>query len=415
MEEVLKIIKNTNLEDIIKISTEEILSKLKKDGFFPEDLDINKFSKIFTESLYTDKQEKKRLFYRFGRECYKNYVHFYTLIDAIDFIEERVLSSLNFMPIEIIKFVWDYFEFIKNQISYGYLVSMVKSDKDLIRKELKSVKGKSLELKDLFRDYLVWANKISEDIKKLRLSESNYTTYVPVFNSQNGKFSKFFKKEDFLVLKDIHNRLINLAFIIYTSILHRKFIILTPAYMEFVKLISKFISLASVNIAVKYSEENKIDPLTGVFNRRALDIIFPSQFQIAQISNKPLSIGIIDIDDFKKINDTYGHIVGDCVLKRIADELKNSLRESDFIFRYGGEEFLILFPFTKKEKACKTLNRILERLKSKSICCLGYTLKITFSGGVEGIWDSSNTFEMIEKADEKLYQAKRSGKAKVIC
>ena len=415
MESLIKEMNSVNFEGVIKLSTEEILSELKKNGFLPENFDVDKFSNTIAKGILMDKLLKKRTFYKLGREYYDSYVHFYTLIDAINSIEERVLSNLNFCSLELINFIWDYFEFIKNQISYGYLISMVNSDKLLIRKELKLVKGKSIELKELLREYLIWANKLSEDIKKLRVSHKSYIDFVPILDKKNGKLFKLFKNEDILALKDVHNRLINTAFIIHTAITHRKFIILALSYMEYIKLISKFISLASVSIAVKYSEETKIDPLTGVFNRRALDVILPSQFQIAKISNKPLSIGIIDIDDFKKINDTYGHIVGDCVLKKLSELLKKSVRESDFIFRYGGEEFLILFPFTKKERACKILNKILENLKSKPICCLGNVLKISFSGGVEDIESNDNTFEMIENADKKLYEAKRSGKGKVIC
>ncbi len=415
MESLIKEMDNVNFKGIIKVSTEETLLNLKKNGFLPEDFDVNKFSDTIRDGILMDNQSKKRIFYKLGREYYNKYVHFYTLIDAIDFIEERVLSALNFCSVELLDFIWNYFEFVKNQIAYGYLISMVNSDKGLIRKELKTVKGKSIELKDLLREYLIWANKISEDIKKLRVSQKSYTDFVPILNIKNKKLSKFFKNEDLLTLKDVHNRLVNTAFIIYTAISHRKFIILALAYMEYIKLISKFISLASVNLAVKYSEENKLDPLTGVFNRRALDIIFPSQFQIAKISNKPLSIGIIDIDNFKNINDTYGHIVGDCILKRLSEELRKSLRESDFIFRYGGEEFLILFPFTKKEKACELLNEFLNKLKTRSISCLSNIIKVSFSGGVEDIDDNDNTFEMIENADKKLYEAKRSGKGKVIC
>ena len=415
MERLIKEMSSVNFEGVIKFSTEETLSELKKNGFLPENFEIDKFADIIGKGILMDNQLKKRTFYKLGREYYNNYVHFYTLMDAINAIEERVLSNLNFCSIELINFIWDYFEFVKNQISYGYLISMVNSDKILIRKELKMVKGKSIELKELLREYLIWANKLSEDIKKLRISQKSYIDFVPILDGKNKKIFKLFKEEDITALKDVHNRLINTAFIIHRAITHRKFIILALSYMEYIKLINKFISLASVSIAVKYSEETKIDPLTGVFNRRALDVILPSQFQIAKISNKPLSIGIIDIDDFKKINDTYGHIIGDCVLKKLSEELKRSVRESDFIFRYGGEEFLILFPFIKKEKACEILNKILEKFKSKPVCCLGTVIKVSFSGGVEDIEDCDNTFELIENADKKLYEAKRSGKGKVIC
>lgn len=94
-----------------------------------------------------------------------------------------------------------------------------------------------------------------------------------------------------------------------------------------------------MNIAARSLEGINIDHLTGLLNRKAMDFILNSQYQIAKLTGKPLSIVMLDLDDFKNINDRYGHLVGDCVLQNFAKELQEHLRKSDFIFRYGGEEF----------------------------------------------------------------------------
>jgi len=133
-------------------------------------------------------------------------------------------------------------------------------------------------------------------------------------------------------------------------------------YLEFFNLVGKFVSLLGLTFAVMYEEDANIDPLTKVLSRRSLEFILSSQFHI-------LSIAMVDIDDFKKINDTYGHQIGDCVLRKVAGFIQENLRKSDFIFRYGGEEFLIIFPFTTKKDAVFVLERIVKKLSQEKMKC----------------------------------------------
>ena len=409
-----------NKEDLLKVielSSSKLFKVLKRDGIIPESIDTDIFTSLLARGFFMDFQERKRELFKIGKEYYKNYIPFYNLVCALDQIEKQVLEEISNCERNNIKAVCNYFENVKDQISYGYLYSMVVSDKDLVRKELKAVKGKNIELREFLRKYLIWVNKVSEDIKKLRSNSlKDFLKSVPILNDENEQILKFFTAEDAKAIIDVHNRLINISFIIANAIKNKRFTILASAYMEFMKLIGKFVSLASVNIAVRYSEELNKDALTGALNRRALDLILNSQFQVAKITNKPLSIALIDIDDFKMINDTYGHIIGDCVLKRLAQELKRSIRDVDLIFRYGGEEFLILFPFTEKEFACKKMNEILKNVKEKLFTCLDKKLKISFSAGVESISPLiESSFEFIENADKKLYKAKDEGKGKIVC
>jgi len=392
-----------------------LLSKLKSEGLFPENTDVKKIAYELAHNFEKEKTEFRRSFYRLGREYYNQYIPFYAVICAIDEIEKYVIGDIGDLSKEDIDNLCDYFERTKDQISYGYLISMVNSDKNFIRKELKLVKDKNLELKEFLRRYLIWVNKVIEDIKKLRNSSIN-EKYVPILNEKNNKFLETLSKSDIEAVKDVHNRLINTSFIIHYAIEKRRFTILVSAYTEFLKLISKLISITSVNIAVKYSEEVNLDHLTNTLNRRALDFILNSQFQIAKISKKPLSIAIIDIDDFKKVNDTYGHLVGDCVLRKFAYELKKSVRKVDLIFRYGGEEFLILFPFTDLNTACQIVKNALNRIRKITFYCHGKRIKITFSAGVETLKNyMESSVELIHLADMKMYKAKTTGKNKVIC
>jgi len=115
---------------------------------------------------------------------------------------------------------------------------------------------------------------------------------------------------------------------------------------------------------------------------------------------------MLDIDFFKKINDTYGHQVGDEILKYFANTIKNSIRKSDYLVRYGGEEFLLFLPNIVKEEAKLILYKIKKNLKPYK------GINFTFSAGIAS--EGDKLAEMIKIADEKLYQAKRDGRNKIV-
>ncbi|TFG36705.1 MAG: diguanylate cyclase [Nitrospirales bacterium] len=148
------------------------------------------------------------------------------------------------------------------------------------------------------------------------------------------------------------------------------------------------------------------DPLTGLANRRLLQIQLEKSFEGAKRYEKPLSIIMLDIDYFKKYNDTYGHVEGDRLLVAIANILLKELRSPDYIFRYGGEEFLIMLP----EIELKNANIVAERLRKT----VASKLTVTISLGVSSCRQSMQTKEdLINNADTALYQAKQNGRNRV--
>jgi len=150
------------------------------------------------------------------------------------------------------------------------------------------------------------------------------------------------------------------------------------------------------------------DHLTGILNRRAFDKALKREISFALRHKLPLSLVMADIDYFKKINDTYGHEVGDYVLKVYTKTLKRSLRQEDILGRFGGEEFVFLLPNTDIEKASQAAERIrhkIEKLKIKSI-----NGSITASFGITGLLSTDNEKSFIKRADDALYEAKRNGR-----
>ncbi|MBS2970290.1 diguanylate cyclase [Metabacillus sp. KIGAM252] len=157
-----------------------------------------------------------------------------------------------------------------------------------------------------------------------------------------------------------------------------------------------------------------LDELTRVYTRKHLS---PSFKRIAEQMNReqqPFSAAMIDLDHFKSINDTYGHLMGDRVLAGFANLLKQNLRTGDLPFRYGGEEFLILFPRTDVKTASLVLNRVLNRFMDHPFETDGESFRVSFSAGVSAACLSEGLENTVKAADHALYKAKQTGRAKTI-
>ncbi len=156
------------------------------------------------------------------------------------------------------------------------------------------------------------------------------------------------------------------------------------------------------------------DGLTQLYNRRYIFKKLRSEVKRSNMNGLPLSISLIDIDHFKKINDVFGHMMGDEVLKNIAKILQENLRDKDHIGRYGGEEFLIILPNTKSKEALKVMQRIKTTINQ--LIWKDENLVVSFSGGIiEKNSKSSYTKleEMVDEADKLLYRAKNSGRNRI--
>ncbi|WP_038052518.1 sensor domain-containing diguanylate cyclase [Thermotoga sp. Mc24] len=165
------------------------------------------------------------------------------------------------------------------------------------------------------------------------------------------------------------------------------------------------------NLNEKLERLSVTDELTGLFNRRKMAEELEKEFHLWKRYRRPFSLLMIDIDDFKKINDTYGHLVGDDVLKRVARILVSSLRASDMVARWGGEEFLILCPETKLNEAVSLAERIRTKIE-KEVFENG--LNVTVSIGVCEMKDHETIDDLLKEADDNLYLAKQRGKNRVI-
>ena len=159
-----------------------------------------------------------------------------------------------------------------------------------------------------------------------------------------------------------------------------------------------------------------IDELTGLFNRRALFSRLAEEHSRAERYGQGFSLLLIDIDDFKNVNDEHGHQVGDGILKGLGAFLRQNLRGSDFPARYGGEEFLCLLPSTDVEQAVQVGNKIRQLLSESTLSSKkkGVSLQVTISIGIAAFAPDDDIDTLIKRADDALYLAKRQGKNRVV-
>lgn len=174
--------------------------------------------------------------------------------------------------------------------------------------------------------------------------------------------------------------------------------------------IEMYIELLSKEIK-DYSDKALKDTLTGVFNRRALEDIGKKMLEKDKMASKSTSLLILDVDDFKFINDTYGHGVGDIVLQELCININALIRKNDLFVRYGGEEFILLLPRTNAVSSLEVAEKIRTQIENETLEINNNSISFTVSIGVCESADSSITLdELIKRADKKLYTAKKNGK-----
>ncbi len=187
------------------------------------------------------------------------------------------------------------------------------------------------------------------------------------------------------------------------------------------KLIDTHVKLTNQTQALqdaqaKLKEQANRDPLTDLYNRRYFAGISEKIVSISQRAQEPISVMMIDIDDFKKVNDTYGHSVGDEVIKQLADKLTHSIRESDIVARFGGEEFAVVLSNTDKEDALVFAERFRTDIEHLNFVYEKLPIDFTVSIGLDAFDNQSDKIidDTLKRADKALYSAKNMGKNRVM-
>lgn len=247
-------------------------------------------------------------------------------------------------------------------------------------------------------------NKFFKNIKK----------YKPILKSE----IKVFHETDKLTL--IRNKNINeliLPFCFNNNLtggicIFSKDSILKTDLENFNLIINELLSIFKLKyIFTEQIFKSSIDPLTNLYNRNQFEICLNHEFNRAKRYNNTFTIAMIDIDHFKNINDTYGHQFGDYILVAISKIIQESFRKTDSVYRYGGEEIVIIMPETNKEKALLPLEKIRKKINNTNFKDINISISI---GASDYTTNKSSPETILKHADENLYKAKESGRNKTI-
>ncbi len=353
----------------------------------------------------------------------------YTIVfNELAFIQTKVLDYLlkNNNITKIYK-LCKLFKKIENRVAKIFLDSYINELKRKNNIRISSIEiFKEKNIIKYYTQHIIWLNDVAKAIQILDIS------IFPEIDPNMCNFGKWLNNNAKLTISNnSQHKALNISHITLhklankiQSLMKQKGII---EYMPILNMLKKC-EATSIDIGIElsfiksseYIQQAHYDKLTNLLNRNYLDDIYESAYRLSKITNRPFCLAMCDLDNFKNVNDTYGHDCGDIVLKTFADFLQNTIRESDYIIRYGGEEFLIIFPSTILKNAKITIEKCIKSLANLDIKIKIKIIHITVSFGLIEInpndgdryeFDIENS---IHKVDLKLYEAKRNGKNKVI-
>lgn len=156
------------------------------------------------------------------------------------------------------------------------------------------------------------------------------------------------------------------------------------------------------------------DPLTGAYNRAAMDNHLEREYSLAKRRSESLSVLMLDIDHFKHVNDTHGHASGDTILRAVAQKISDTIRTTDVLYRYGGEEFLVILPSADDYGALQISERVRKAVADMDTDIGSLALQVTVSAGTATLIENEDVCHLLHRADKALYAAKRQGRNRVI-
>ena len=343
------------------------------------------------------------------------------LSNEIAGLKNMLLSKEN--SVEEIAYLVKIFQKISNSVAEIYLQDYL--DRLLHTNNMRiSSFSEILELDIIhfYKEHLLWLNKLAEAIQKrdvenfpeLDPNHCNFGEWLhdvgKTFIQNNSKHQR---------IETIHKNLHIFAQKIKTILKHKEYFILI-SYLEKCELLS--LSLGTELILIDNIEINKKvtkDALTGALNRHAFRPVFETHYELSYATGNSFVLAMMDLDNFKHINDVYGHVAGDEILRAFVRCVKENIRNSDVIVRYGGEEFVLFLPSISAQKAVEVLENIREKFASTDIKIGENSFNATVSIGATVVepkmpFVNSLVDEYVMVADKKLYEAKTGGKNKVV-
>ena len=410
------ITKHKTLYNITKLSNKMIKDLypeiIRLTVFKKDDKDINYLIKTLTEvyikfNIPYDVLNKEL--------AYLQRTLLYVLLES-----EDIPNALNVISI------FEKMHIIVNKIFLDNYLKILLDNNELRLKTLHS--NINDEMMFYYESHIKWVSSLALSILNRDVS------LLPETNHEKCGFGKWLTtdnskniihdKDDYRNLNLIHKKLHDISKIVSNLLKAKE--IHTHEYLTYIykaENISKDIGIKLSNISNQISMNKATkDPLTGVLNRELLEKLFTKEYELHATTETNMLFVICDLDHFKKVNDNYGHVAGDKVLKVFATLLQEQLRSTDIIIRYGGEEFILILPSVNLFQGAQILDQVRKKLKNKIIVYEEKEIQITVSMGVielnpdikETEIDINNKLEeCIKQSDVLLYKAKNNGRNRI--
>lgn len=333
-----------------------------------------------------------------------------------------IRSSLESSDVESSLKLMDLLEEIEDSFAQIYLQVFLKRIKNRNYVRLSHIEQlKDKNLLSHFESHLVWMDRLIEAV-----SQRN-PVLLPELCHERCSFGLWLKTEASELIRDrshisqinqLHKTMHHVVFEVQKQLSKKHvgallYSMLKKAEMYSLELGNEISLLNNIVIMSVYSK----DPLTSLLSRRFLDRVLYGQMEVAKATEVPFSIIMFDLDHFKNINDSYGHATGDKVLVHVSNLVRNCLRKSDLIFRYGGEEFMIVCPSTGIEQARDLAEKLRQLIAQTPLLLDEQQIFVSASFGVTElvphayqVVDAQLVNEIIDSCDGRLYAAKRSGR-----
>lgn len=413
------------IDEAFEAFYDTLLSDLKLSVFFENDNQIKslilKQKDFFYKSLTIPDDNLKLMYIKLGEYHYDIRIPYVDFIKGTDILEEHfLLNSQKYeKPINLMEEIFEYFRIMKSYTAKGYLNRMLSEDKRDIESffEQTNLNQETYLPKAIVLEKIQWLRNLLNSIENDEDFDLNKNESI--FN-QWYKEVQFFTLEKRTFFEDLEKRIIINTQNLFYFLKKEEYLEILPLYsslLNIYKLTLMMNNALTLEYANKVIEEMKIDSLTKLFRKDIFEEILQKEiaFCLRDRSHK-ISIAYLDLDNFKSINDNFGHYTGDKVLEKLGESISKDIRASDIAFRIGGDEFAIIFKNANKQQAKNVCKKIKVDFTSFEFI---FNQDITFSVGLSiGISEfllegKEDMTKLLESVDKKLYEAKNRGKNQI--
>lgn len=406
------------------LSNKVFAKHFKGEGHIRSLLDKQKHN--FIETLQESKAELIERYYRVGVVHYEHNIPYEVFLSGTRILRDAFNNTINSRmgDLDLILLNDAMFDFISDGMAKGYMDIYIRNEKADLEKILAMTKSASFgtERKLLIKHYNWMLDLLSAVEQKdyaaqhelVRNQSMDTETLYAYIEEHLDDVEPTIQREDierirFRIIANTENIFFYLRREAYSEVLSLIINILEIYKLSLVldNVISNIVVKKAEHVISEKEKLSEIDPLTNIMNRRKFEELLESLLLRSQRTSLPLTIMVMDIDDFKEINDKYGHQCGDEVLVEIAHMISGSIRKNDHLVRYGGEEFVIISADSELEGMIHLAEKIRKDIEKHRFTCVG---RVTMSLGLAELNEDDDSSSLFKRADEKLYSAKASGK-----